>query len=437
MDIATKFPSANFKSSFGQPKPVYNNARQTLYSRYSTQDWNHSNNANYGLSEKERSAAERIRTDMWQSVKYTDQVTRKRQSSNTKLLGERVTDISFWKQELSNEMRAMDNEMENLQEHKRVLEKAFTDTRGPAAIADECLMQREKRLGIDMVNDEVERSLSKEVEVIRHCQEKMKKLIEKAHIQLKMDKAAQHACDKDAKDKFHAETVDDKMHRVRNSSASIGFFPGIETVDNTTSIPDSWVRFTQENIARSQRERELSEKLRGDIDACLRECANAMWSQFSVVNNAFSSRVTETNDAKNKLQAHLARTVKEIHDLEKAIALIKKAIHDKEAPMKVAQTRLEERTRRFNVELCNDPVMKGLQHEVDEIRNSVLQLKAKLKEAENAMARLRRTKATLDNDIAVKENSLEIDRKNCMGMRKNMPMDRGLGPIFQMPLSVY
>jgi len=252
-----------------------------------------------------------------------------------------------------------------------------------------------------------------------------------------MDKAAQHACDKDAKDKFHAETVDDKMHRVRNSSASIGFFPGIETVDNTTSIPDSWVRFTQENIARSQRERELSEKLRGDIDACLRECANAMWSQFSVVNNAFSSRVTETNDAKNKLQAHLARTVKEIHDLEKAIALIKKAIHDKEAPMKVAQTRLEERTRRFNVELCNDPVMKGLQHEVDEIRNSVLQLKAKLKEAENAMARLRRTKATLDNDIAVKENSLEIDRKNCMGMRKNMPMDRGLGPIFQMPLSVY
>jgi len=45
--------------------------------------------------------------------------------------------------------------------------------------------------------------------------------------------------------------------------------------------------------------------------------------------------------------------------MERAIALLRKAIHDKEGPMKVAQTRLDERTRRINVELCNDPVMKG------------------------------------------------------------------------------
>ena len=58
---------------------------------------------------------------------------------------------------------------------------------------------------------------------------------------------------------------------------------------------------------RSQRERELSEKLRGAIDSLLRQCANAMWNQFNGVNNAFNSRIQETNDAKNKLQAHLAR----------------------------------------------------------------------------------------------------------------------------------
>ena len=45
--------------------------------------------------------------------------------------------------------------------------------------------------------------------------------------------------------------------------------------------------------------------------------------------------------------------------MERSIELLRKAIHDKEAPMKVAQTRLEERTQRINVELCNDPVMKG------------------------------------------------------------------------------
>lgn len=36
------------------------------------------------------------------------------------------------------------------------------------------------------------------------------------------------------------------------------------------------------------------------------------------------------------------------------IDTLKKAMHDKESPLKVAQTRLEERTHRPNVELCRD-----------------------------------------------------------------------------------
>lgn len=42
--------------------------------------------------------------------------------------------------------------------------------------------------------------------------------------------------------------------------------------------------------------------------------------------------------------------------MEKNIELLKKAIQDKQAPMQVAQTRLDTRIRRPNVELCRDPV---------------------------------------------------------------------------------
>ena len=73
------------------------------------------------------------------------------------------------------------------------------------------------------------------------------------------------------------------------------------------TVPYSWVKYTQENIARSQREREMSERLRGELDALLRACANEMWSMFNSVNNSFNARLQETTDAKNKLQAHLMR----------------------------------------------------------------------------------------------------------------------------------
>lgn len=46
----------------------------------------------------------------------------------------------------------------------------------------------------------------------------------------------------------------------------------------------------------------------------------------------------------------------EICQMEKNIDMLRKAIRDKENPMKVSQTRLNNRTYRPGVELCRDPV---------------------------------------------------------------------------------
>ena len=45
--------------------------------------------------------------------------------------------------------------------------------------------------------------------------------------------------------------------------------------------------------------------------------------------------------------------------MDRNIELLRQAIRDKEAPMKVAQPRLEDRTKRLNVELCKDRPMHG------------------------------------------------------------------------------
>jgi len=73
------------------------------------------------------------------------------------------------------------------------------------------------------------------------------------------------------------------------------------------SDPVSWVKFTQENIARSRGEREISEKLRMDIEICLRQCANDMVSQFQFINNALKARIQENTDVKHRLEMHLQK----------------------------------------------------------------------------------------------------------------------------------
>ena len=49
----------------------------------------------------------------------------------------------------------------------------------------------------------------------------------------RLNRAALHEMDKDAKDKHHAEHIDDRMYQLRNGSIGIGYFLGIENVDNT------------------------------------------------------------------------------------------------------------------------------------------------------------------------------------------------------------
>lgn len=65
------------------------------------------------------------------------------------------------------------------------------------------------------------------------------------------------------------------------------------------------------------------------------------------------------------------KVMNETASQEKNIAALRKAIADKEGPAKVAQTRLEARNHRPNVELCYDTVQYRLISEVQEITKNI------------------------------------------------------------------
>ncbi|XP_068120204.1 tektin-3 [Hyperolius riggenbachi] len=395
--------------------------RTALFTRYSPDDWYKSNESNYRESESSRRSAERLRVDTSRLIQEKDQKTRRVQSDTSKDLGERANDISFWKSEIIHEIDQMIGETNALSEIKRRLERALTETEGPLQVAQECLYHREKRMSIDLVHDDVEKQLLQEVDSIKSCQERMRRHLDRIVAQLASNRAAQHELERDISDKQTAFRIDDKCQNLRNTSDGIGYYRGVERIDATISIPDTWAKFTDDNILRSQSERAASAKLREDVENLLNVTSNEMWSQFNRVNVTFTNRISETADAKNKLQSHLAKTLQEIFQTEMTIEAIKKAIKDKMAPMKVAQTRLDERTRRPNVELCRDSAQLRLVHEVQEIDDTIQVLQHRLRDAEDTLQMLVHTKANLEHDLSIKANSLFIDQEKCMGMRKSFP----------------
>lgn len=259
-------------------------------------------------------------------------------------LAQRLSDIGFWKSELSYELERLLSESRSLDTVKKRLECAADEVNCPLQVALECLYHREKRIGIDLVHDNVEKNLIQELDLLKCCQEQMRKLAQRIDIQMRDNRDAQHALEKDLEDKNSAHFIDEKCLNLKNTSDCITFFHGVEKVDGSVSVPETWAKFSNDNIRHSQNTRADSIRLREEAARLFETLSDQMWKQFTDTNLAFTARIAEVMDVKNKLQTQLAKTLQEIFQAENTIMLLEKSIMAKECPLKVAQTRLECRT---------------------------------------------------------------------------------------------
>ncbi|XP_068766248.1 tektin-1 isoform X2 [Struthio camelus] len=338
-------------------------------------EWHIANKMQCARTESQKSRSERVTAESQRLVDETEKTTQKTQSDVNKKIEQRLEEIKFWKQELDDKLEQIVKETEVLLTFKTRLEKALESCKEPLVIAQQCLLNRERRAGIDLVHDEVEQELVKEAEVLQGVIALLERTLEQTNEQI--------------------------------SSVSL----------------EDWIDFSNVNIEKADKQRNSSLALRALIDRILSQTVNDMRKQFETVNVAFRNRVKEVKVAKHKLETLLAMVMDETASQEKNIAALEKAITDKEGPVKVAQTRLEARTHRPNVELCCDTVQYRLISEVQEITNNIQRLKDTLAQAKAELKGLSRRQLSLEEEIQVKENTLYIDEVLCMQMRESVSIN--------------
>lgn len=133
--------------------------------KYTPEEWHASNHLQYFNAEHERAAAERLRDESFRLAHETEVRTRQTQLDVNKKLDQRITDINFWKAELDQKQEETEDEISTMLQFKARLEKALGDTELPLMIAQQCLANRERRMKVDLVHDNVEMQLQK----VRTC----------------------------------------------------------------------------------------------------------------------------------------------------------------------------------------------------------------------------------------------------------------------------
>ncbi|XP_067859569.1 tektin-4 [Heptranchias perlo] len=389
--------------------------------KYIPEEWLQNNYSKYYQSFADRDTAENVRDESKFLISDREKLTHDTQAHSTKRLGERLQDIFFWKSELKREIEDLLAETELLLQQKRRLEIALDANEIALFISTDNLQNRERRQGPDLVKDRVEEELLKEVDLIRNVHGVLKRTLDQVNTQIRRNRDIKELLEMDWSDKYEAYKIDVKAGGLNDQSTNIQFHPNSSKFEDNSSTPESWAQFTHCNIYKAEQERMASINLRALVDNVLLETSEDLREQYDRVNSAFNKRLEELSDTKAKLEHHLRKILEQIAAQERNIANLKQAIKDKEAPLKVAQTRLYERTYRPNVELTRDPAQLSLICEVGEITESIVLLQAKLKEAQMSLENMENTRMTLEKEIAIKANSIFIDSVKCLKHRERYP----------------
>uniref|UniRef100_A0A8C1D9L6 Tektin n=1 Tax=Cyprinus carpio carpio TaxID=630221 RepID=A0A8C1D9L6_CYPCA len=255
---------------------------------------------------------------------------------NTALSKQRIHDIKFWRQELDQKFEEMVQEIETLIIFKSRVERALESCSEPLQVTLQCLTERQKRVAIDLVHDEVEEELLKEKEVIEGVMVLLQRTLEQINEQIRLIRSVKYYLEKDLQDKFQAERIDDFCALLTNILAV------------TAVTPEEWESLCILNIRKAEKEKNNSLSLRALVDSLLEQTASDMRRQYEATGRAFELRIEETKTAKTQLENQL-NEVSCTSNQEKNLESLRLAIAEKEAPLKVAQTRLSSRSQRPNV----------------------------------------------------------------------------------------
>ncbi|XP_062359607.1 tektin-4 [Cinclus cinclus] len=367
--------------------------------------------------------AERGRAQSKHLVKHAAASAQRAQEYSKSTLGQRLGDVQFWRMELQKEVMELDAETNLLAAQKLRLERALDATEVPYAVVIDNLECRERRQPPDLVIDEVEKQLLKEADLIRDIRDLLKRTIIQATTQIRSNRIQKENCELDWSDKVETCDIDDKCVGYCADSADVQFHPGSVKFEENASTPKSWAQLSHDNISRAEQEKLASAQLRSLINNIIHDASEDLRMQRAAGNEAFDNRCRQLDDAKLCLEQHLEQILKDIGEEEANIMNLKKAIGDKEVYLKVAHTRLYDRSFRPNIELCRDEPQFRLVSEVEELTVFLEALKRKLMESEQNLKNLEETRMKLEKEIAVKANSIFIDRQKCMSNRVRYPVD--------------
>ncbi|KAG5896074.1 hypothetical protein JTB14_006863 [Gonioctena quinquepunctata] len=346
---------------------------------------------------------------------------------NNARLADRVTELDRWRETLLSCLQRLNTEILLLKDEKFSTERQLDALGIPLGVISECISIRDCRQQAELTYDEADTELKKElclVEnvkklLIERCQSTWEKLnkLEEVKFQLNLD----------INDKGEALEIDKDQLTLDKNCANITFkIDPLRTVKG--SIPyETWLEHSRSTKQLADDELTDTLRLREALFVVRERAKNDMLAQRDRVDFTLRKRIYETQKSRNEIEWQQFKMREEVEKVQKEIKALEDALMAKTDALKLAETRLENRSYRPGFELARDEAEKGLKEEVIQLRQTRQVLQDKINCAKATYNALEDQQIVIDKDLADKSHSLMTDIR-CLDLRMRLRTGEFAGP---------
>ncbi|XP_056630628.1 tektin-2 [Diorhabda sublineata] len=346
---------------------------------------------------------------------------------NNVRLADRITETDRWRDVLISCLDRLNHEIKLLKDEKFDTERELDALGIPLGIISECISMRDCRQGTELTYDEADTELKKELCLVENVKKMLVERCQSAWEKLNKLEEVKFYLNLDINDKTEAYEIDKDQLTLDKNCANITFkIDPLRIVKG--SVPyETWLDHTKNTKQMADNELTDTLKLRESLFVVRERARNDMLAQRDRVDFTLRKRIYDIQRVRNevewqqlKMREEMEKVLKEIQDLE--IALLAKT-----DALKLAETRLENRSYRPGVELARDEVEKGLKEEVLQLRQTRKDLQDKINCAKATYNALEDQQVRIDNNLLDKGQGLMTDLR-CLDLRIRLRTGEFAGP---------
>ncbi|VEN41916.1 unnamed protein product [Callosobruchus maculatus] len=346
---------------------------------------------------------------------------------NNVRLADRVTELDRWKDVLLSCLERINREVASLKDEKFGTERELDALGIPLGVISECISMRDCRQGTELTYDDGDVELKKELCIVEQVKKLLVERCQAAWEKLNKLEDVKFRLNLEINDKNEASETDKDQLTLDKNCANITFKIDPLRACKGSITYEEWLEHSQQVKQLADNEMLDTLKLRESLFVVRERARNDMLAQRDRVDFTLRKRIYETQRARNEIEWQELKMREEMQKILAEIRTLKEALLAKTDALKLAETRLENRSYRPGFELARDEVEHGLKEEVLQLRKTRQDLEDKINCAKATYNALEDQQVLITRDLEDKNQSLMTDIR-CLDLRMRLRTGEFSGP---------